>query len=624
MQPETVEVSDTKPGMLRRLFRFLGALVRIVRTLLSTALLLIFIAVLASLFGHDLKPLPAHALLRIAPTGTLVEQRSYTDPRELLGPGGGPAPETRVADLVEAIGAAATDTRIAGIVLELDELAGGGIDKLQTLGQALLTFRASGKPVIAIGDSYTQQQYYLASFADEIHLNPLGNVLLTGIGSYHLYFKEALDKLRINFHVFRVGTYKDAVEPFIGTGMSDASREHTAAWLAELWRAVTTGIESRRDLAAGAVDDYVNHPEAKLAVVNGDGSQLAQQSGLIDHVSTRPELLARLRGLAGKGDEERDYGHVDLREYLAHVKLRKPAAGQPKIGVLVASGVIYDGDQQAGAIGGDSLARLIRQTREKAVVKALVLRIDSPGGSAFAADLIRQELLATQAAGIPVVVSMGTVAASGGYWIAAEADEIWAEPTTITGSIGVFGMVPTFEDTLAAIGIHNDGVGTNPLAGALRIDRPLSDQAARLIQGSVDNIYQRFVGLVASGRGMDVAAVDRIAQGRVWTGRQAQERRLVDHLGGLDAAVAAAARRAGVENYQTVPIEPPLDLRERLLRQLMESGQLPEARIPVPAASLTARVGELLRLLDQGAAGDWMTASRHDVFLHCLECANLQ
>jgi len=618
-------VSDKKPGILRRLLRFLGSAVRIVRTLLSTVLLLVFIAVLASLFGHDLKPLPEHALLRIAPTGTLVEQRSYADPRELLGPGGGPAPETRVADLVEAIGAAATDARIAGIVLELNELAGGGIDKLDTLGQALLAFRASGKPVIAVGDAYTQPQYYLASFADEIHLNPFGNVLLTGLGSYHLYFKEALAKLRINFHVFRVGTYKDAVEPFIGTGMSDASREHTSAWLTELWREITAGIETRRHLTPGTVDDYVNAADIKLAAAHGDGSQLALQSGLIDHVSTRPELLARLRGLAGDGDEERDYDYVDPREYLVHVNLHKPAAAeQPKIGVLVASGVMYDGNQQAGAIGGDSLARLIRQTREKAAIKALVLRIDSPGGSAFAADLIRQELLATKAAGIPVVVSMGTVAASGGYWIAAEADEIWAETTTITGSIGVFGMVPTFEETLAAIGIHNDGVGTNPLAGALRIDRPLSDQAARLIQGSVDNIYQRFVGLVATGRGLDAEAVDRIAQGRVWTGRQAQERKLVDHLGGLDAAVAAAAVRAGVEDYETVPIEPTLDLRERFLRQLMESGQLPEAGILAPAASLTTRVDELLRLLDRGAASDWMTAARHSVFLHCLECASLQ
>lgn len=617
-------MSDTNPGILRRLLRTVGSLVRVVRILLSTTLVLIFIAVLASLFGSEIKPLPEHALLRIAPTGILVEQRSYGDPRELLGSGNGPSPETRVTDLVEAIAAATTDARITGIVLELGELEGGGLDKLETLGRALLAFRASGKPVIAIGDSYTQQQYYLASFADQIHLNPFGNVLLTGIGSYRLYFKEALDKLRINFHVFRVGTYKDAVEPFIGTGMSDASREHTGVWLAELWQAVTTGIEARRHLPAGAIDDYVNHPDSKLAAANGDGAQLALQSGLVDHVSTRPVILEGLRTLSNKGSDERDYGYVELREYLAHINLHRRAdTGRPKIGVLIANGVIYDGDQQAGAIGGDSLARLIRQTREKATIKALVLRIDSPGGSAFAADVIRQELLATQAAGIPVIVSMGTVAASGGYWIAAEADEIWAEPTTITGSIGVFGMVPTFEDTLAALGIHNDGVGTSPFAGALRLDRPMSEQAARLIQGSVDNIYQRFVGLVASGRHMDVAAVDGIAQGRVWTGRQAQERGLVDHLGNLEAAVAAAARRAGVENYETVPIEPPLDFRQRLIRRLMESGDIPEAGIRAPTTSLTARFGELLRLLVTGSASDWMTASRSGVFLHCLECGSL-
>ena len=617
-------MSDKNPGILRRLLRLLDSLVRIVRTLLSTALLVIFIAILASLFGNEIKPLPEHALLRIAPTGMLVEQRSYGDPRELLESGSGPAPETRVTDLVKAITAAATDARITGIVLEPGELEGGGLDKLETVGRALLAFRTSGKPVIAIGDSYTQQQYYLASFADQIHLNPFGNVLLTGIGSYHLYFKEALDKLRINFHVFRVGTYKDAVEPFIGNRMSDASREHTGAWLAELWHAVTTGIEARRHLPAGAIDDYVNHPDSKLAAAHGDGAQLALQSGLVDHVSTRPVILKRLRALSDDGGNERDYGYVELREYLAHINLRQRTdTGRPKIGVLVASGVMYDGDQPAGAIGGDSLARLIRQTREKAAIKALVLRIDSPGGSAFAADVIRQELLATQAAGIPVIVSMGTVAASGGYWIAAEADEIWAEPTTITGSIGVFGMVPTFEDTLAALGIHNDGVGTSPFAGALRLDRPMSEQTARLIQGSVDNIYQRFVGLVARGRHMDVAAVDGIAQGRVWTGRQAQERGLVDHLGNLEAAVAAAAQRAGVQNYETVPIEPPLDFRQRLIRRLMESGEIPEAGGRAPATSLPARFGELLRLLVTGSASDWMTASRSGVFLHCLECGSL-
>ena len=616
-------MSEARPGILRRLFRFLGQVVQVVRALVSGVLLLVLLALLLSLFGGELKPLPEHVLLRIAPAGTLVEQRTYADPRELLG-SGGPAPETRVADLTQAIGAAAADSHITGIALELDDLDGGGLDKLETIGRALLAFRASGKPVIAVADSYTQPQYYLASFADEIHLNPFGNVLLTGLGSYHLYFKEALDKLRINFHVFRVGTYKDAVEPFIGNGMSDASREHNGAWLAELWREVVAGIEQRRHLTAGAIDDYVDHADTRLAAAAGDGAQLALQAGLVDHLSTRVEILKRLRELSDAGDKARDYGYVDLRDYLAHVSQRKPAHPDlPQIGVLVASGVIYDGDQQSGAIGGDSLARLIRQTREKGAIKALVLRIDSPGGSAFAADVIRQELLATRASGIPVVVSMGTVAASGGYWIAAEADEIWAEPTTITGSIGVFGMVPTFEDSLAALGIHNDGVGTGPFAGALRLDRPMSPQTARLIQSSVDDIYRRFLNLVAAGRHLDVAAVDAVAQGRVWTGRQAQERGLVDHLGSLADAVAAAAHRVGIEHYRTVPIEPPMDLRTRLLHDLLDSGELRAARARVPAAALDIRLGELLRLLVRSSAGDWTTASRQGVFLHCLECTGL-
>lgn len=616
-------MSDAKPGILRRLFRVLGRVVQVVRALVGSALLLFLLAMLFSLFGSGLKPLPERALLRIAPTGALVEQRTYTDPRELLGAGGS-APETRVADLVQAIDAAAADSHITGIALELDKLEGGGLDKLEAVGRALLRFRAGGKPVIAVADSYTQPQYYLAGFADEIHLNPFGNVLLTGLGAYHLYFKEALDKLRVNFHVFRVGTYKDAVEPFIGTGMSDASREHTGAWLGELWHGITGGIEERRHLTTGAIDDYVDHADTRLAAVAGDAGQLALQAGLVDHLSTRVDVLTRLRALSDSGDQERDYGYVDLRDYLAHVRLRKPATpGLPQIGVLVASGVIYDGDQQSGAIGGDSLARLIRQTREKGDIKALVLRIDSPGGSAFAADVIRQELLVTKAAGVPVVVSMGSVAASGGYWIAAEADEIWAEPTTITGSIGVFGMVPTFEDSLAALGIHNDGVGTGPFAGALRLDRPMSPQTARLIQSSVDDIYQRFLKLVAAGRHLDVAAVDALAQGRVWTGRQAQARGLVDHLGSLDAAVAAAAHRAGLDHYQTVPIEPPMDLRARLLRELMESDELPDSRTRTPDAVLATRLGELLHLLVRSAAGDWTLAARQGVFVHCLECTGL-
>lgn len=615
-------MSKDRPGLLRRLARAVGRALRLVTTLFRALLALVFVALLISLFGKGLAPLPERALLRVAPEGQLVEQLSLPDPRDLLSADDGPARETRVGDLVEAIDAAAGDAHIQGIVLQADALAGGGLDKLDAIGAALQRFRAASKPVIAVGDSYDQRQYYLASYADEIHLNPLGHVLLTGFGSYHLYFKEALDRLRVQFHVFRVGTYKDAVEPFTESGMSAASREHTAAWVAELWQHYRTGVEARRELASAALDDYIAHLDAKLAAAGGDGAELALREHLVDHLSTRPEITARLRALSGTAgrDDEQGYARVDAHTYLRHTRARPgPDAGQARIGVLVAAGAIYDGEQSANAIGGDSLARLIRKARERDDLRALVVRVDSPGGSAFAADLIRQELLATRAAGIPVVISMGSVAASGGYWIAAEADQIWAEPTTLTGSIGVFGLVPTFEESLAGIGIRSDGIGTHPLSGAFQFGRPLGPQGERLIQSSVEHLYQRFIALVAAGRDRTPAEVDPIAQGRVWTGRQAQQIGLVDQLGSLADAVAAAARLAGVEHYRQVPVEPARDLRQQLLQRLLESGRLPAAGADWTRA--LAELGALFQPLWPARQLPWLNASGPQLLLlQCLEC----
>ncbi|MFZ5653102.1 MAG: signal peptide peptidase SppA [Pseudomonadota bacterium] len=615
-------MSKEQPGRVRRLARGVGRLFRLVATVLRGLLALVVILVLINLFGSRLAPLPASALLRVAPEGELVERLSYPDPRALLAPDAGPAPETRVGDLVEAIDAAAGDARIRGIVLELGELRGGGIDKLDAVGAALQRFRAAAKPVIAIGDDFSQQQYYLASHADEIHLNPLGHVLITGFGSYRLYFREALDRLRIHFHVFRVGDYKDAVEPLTGTGMSTASRAHTRAWLEELWAHYRSGIEARRKLPPGALDTYIDRLDAKLAAAGGDGAGLALQEGLVDRVSTRPEIIAQLQalsGMAGDGSAAREfrdgYPQVEVPTYLSHLR-RLPAGGpdRPRIGVLIAAGPMYDGEQPPDAIGGDSFARLVRKAREQDRLSALVVRIDSPGGSAFAADLIRRELLATQAAGIPVVASMGSLAASGGYWIAAEADEIWAEPTTLTGSIGVFGIVPTFEDSLAALGIHSDGTGTHALAGDLRADRPLSPQVEQLMQTSVEHLYRRFVALVAEGRDQDPAAVDAIAQGKVWTGRQAQRLGLVDQLGSLPDAVAAAARLAGVEDYEQVPVEPPQGLRELVLRRLLEYGPLRGT-----GAAWHQGLQALAERLPPPLAGP-LAAARSRLWLYCLEC----
>ncbi len=619
-------MSKDQPGLLRRVARGIGRAFRILVALVRGLLAIVFILVLLSLFGDGLTPLPSSAVLRVAPEGQLVERRSDPDPRDLLAPDTGPAAETRLGDLVDAIDAATGDPRIRGILLDLDDLQGGGIDKLDMLGEALQRFRSTGKPVIAAGDGFNQQQYYLASYADTIHLNPLGHVLLTGFGSYQLYYKEALDRLKIRFHVFRVGAYKDAVEPITGTGMSPAAREHTAAWLDRLWQHYRTGIEERRDLPAHALDGYIRELDTKLAAADGDGAALAIQEGLVDQLSTRPELIAQLRALAGTAPQgpfqgpATSYAQVEVGTYLRHQRADEHQDAElPQIGVLIAAGTMYDGESPSDAIGGDSLSRMIRNAREQGQLSALVVRVDSPGGSAFAADLIRRELLATQAAGIPVVISMGTVAASGGYWIAAEADEIWAEPTTLTGSIGVFGLLPTFEDSLAAVGIHSDGVGTHPLAGDFRLDRPLSPQAERLIQTGVEHLYDRFIALVAAGRGQDPQAIDRIAQGRVWTGRQAQELGLVDHLGGLPEAIAAAARLAGIDAYREVAVEPPLDLRQRLLRRLLESGRLPGTTIQLPEA-LVALV-KLAEPLLQHPVGSWREATGRHLLLHCLECA---
>lgn len=616
-------MSEHKPGFLRRTARGIGRALRLLTLVLRGLVALVFIVLLVSLFGGGLAPLPDQALLRVAPEGVLVEQLSLPDPRDLLTTEDGPARETLVGDLVEAIDAAAKDARIRGVVLQLDALVGGGLDKLDAIGAALQRFRAAGKPVIAIGDSYDQPQYYLASYADEIHLNPLGHVLLTGFGSYRLYFKDAIDRLKINFHVFRAGTYKDAVEPFTESGMSAASREHTTAWLTELWQHYRTGVETRRKLASAALDDYIAHLDDKVTAADGDGAQLALREQLVDRLSTRPEIVARLRELSGDAstDADRDagYSQVEALTYLDHVRtLPRPDTDQPRVGVLIAAGAIYDGEQSANAIGGDSLSRLIRKARERDDLKALVVRVDSPGGSAFAADLIRRELLATRAAGIPVVISMGSVAASGGYWIAAEADEIWAEPTTITGSIGVFGLVPTFEESLAGLGVRSDGVGTHRLSGAFELGRPLGAQGERLIQASVDNLYRRFIDLVAEGRERDATEVDAIAQGRVWTGLQAQRLGLVDQLGGLSDAVAAAARVAGIEDYQRFPVEPDMDLRQRVLQRVLESGWVPAAGSEVTRA--LSQLAALAQLLPDRQL-PWLKAPGAQLLLHCLECA---
>lgn len=565
-------MSREKPGIFRRIFTWVGKLATFVRWTINLLFLVLIGLFIFSILGADVKPLPGKAALLLMPSGVLVEERSFTDPLTQLMEQSSPYDaETPVRDLTEALKNAAGDSRITGVVLDVSHLAGGGISKLDDVGRAIGEFRKSGKPVIAVSDTYNQDQYYLASFADEIQVNPMGGVIITGYGYYGSFFRQAADKLKINFHVFRAGEFKSAVEPFTRDSMSEEARENAMAWVDELWKKFTTDIEAQRNLDVGAIDRFVETLPSALGNYRGDLASLALSARLVDRIATRPQMAAYLEEKFGA--DEDGFLNINHKTYLAHLRLPlvEPAENESaaNIGVIVASGTILDGEQMEGSIGGDSLSFLLRQARQDTSLKALVLRVDSPGGSAFASDLIRQELLEVRKK-MPVIVSMGSVAASGGYWIAAEADEIWAQPTTITGSIGVFGIIPTFEDSLAALGVSSDGVGTTKLADINHLDRPLSEEAATLIQLSIENIYHQFLALVANGRHSTPDEIDAIARGRVWTGQQAKEIGLVDNLGNLDDAVAAAASRAGIESWNLKYITRPMTFQEQLMKQLAE------------------------------------------------------
>ncbi len=615
-----------KPGIFRRIFAFIGGVGKFLRSAINVLFLVFFLALIGSMFGSNIRPLPAQAFLKVAPSGVLVEQLAYADPlSQLMEQSARHASETLLSDLVKAIDEASQDPRITGMVLELDFLAGGGLTKLNILGNAITRFKDTGKPVIATASNLSQEQYYLASFADEIHLNPMGMVLITGFGAYRSYFKEAADKLGINVHVFKVGDFKDAVEPFIRNDMSEHSKQQTRSWINELWQAYTSQVESNRTLTPGAIDTYIHQMGDNLETIGGNVARLALESGLIDQISTRPALLEHLQILAGKDPEDKHtYLNVGYQEYLFHQRLR-PSTEQShsKVGLIIAKGTIYDGEQFEGNIGSATLSQLLQQTRDNDQIKALVIRVDSPGGSAFASDVIRQEIDLTRASGVPVVISMGSLAASGGYWIAANVDQVWAAPTTLTGSIGVFGLIPTFERMFKTLGIHSDGVSTSPLADIYRLDRPMNKQASRIIQLNVENIYQQFLTLVANGRDMPTSEVHKIAQGRVWTGAQAKKLGLVDNLGDLEDALDAAAALAGLKDYDVEPVERELDFREQALKQLTQRVAQLQSNFSIGnnrQVSIETTVKQRVELLAKKFGLINPVSDPAGLYLECFEC----
>lgn len=612
-----------KPGLIRRLFSTLWAAITWLRVSLANLLfIVILLLVVVALLPKDGGILPDKVALRVAPSGFLVDQFSYVDPiTQLMQQTNEEPAETLVRDVIRAIDGGAADPRITSMVLDLNYLMGGGLSKLEEIGSALKRFRSSGKPIYAISDNYSQEQYYLASYADEILMHPMGSLILTGYGSYRSYFKTALDKLQVNMHIFRTGDYKDAVEPYLRDDMSDASREHNSRWLNQLWLTYTSTVERERKLETGDINNFINHMSERLAENEGDLASTAVGLRLIDRIATHNQQNDYLIRRVGKDPRDNVYQAIDFQDYLRFIPPKNPLPNTDTIGLIVAKGVILDGQQPEGTIGGDTLSELIREAREERDLKALVLRIDSGGGSAFASELIREQLELTRQQGIPVLVSMGSVAASGGYWIAMGADEIWATPTTITGSIGVFSAFPTLENSLDKLGISTDGVGTTELADALRLDRPLSPQAADVLQQSVDSIYQRFLSIVAENRHTTPEQVHAVGQGRVWTGMAAKELGLVDQLGELPEVLAAAAARAGLEEYDVLELQKPLSPRELLAKQLAgEVAKFTPHSVsllqPSPLLAIARAAEEQLQplwqLLNSG--------SSRAVYAHCLDC----
>ena len=520
-----------------------------------------------------------------------------------------------------------TDERISGLVLDLGGLGAGSSDasKLHRIANAIQDFKAGGeKKVIAVGDGYTQEQYLLAAQADKILMDDYGGVIIYGYGRYNVYLKSLLEKLKITSHVFRVGTYKAAVEPFLREDMSPEAKEANAAYLSVLWREMGRTIEAGRSLEAGSVGNYVNNFGSLLREQKGDFAKTAKASGLVDNLLSRAERNDYLVRTFGKAksenkDDETRYKSVGFDTYLT--ALGAPEDGEAdNIALITAAGTIIDGEAPAGqAAGGDTIAGLLKKAREDDDVKAVVLRVDSPGGSAFASDVIRDEVLAIKKAGKPFVVSMGSLAASGGYWIAAPADEIWAAPTTITGSIGIFGYFQTYENAAEWAGISVDGVGTTSLSPILATGLgPLPDNIADIFQQSVENGYDRFLGVVADGRGLDKAYVDTIAQGRVWVGETAKELKLVDELGTLDDAVASAAELAGLEEFDLVEMDEDLTPFEEFVRGLSAKA------VAKLSPSQAKQAGAVMRVVDKAAQEIEFLGEFNDpnaIYARCMACS---
>lgn len=536
-------------GFFKWTWRLLNFVREMVLNLFFIFLVLVGVGIWMQVSGGDSKETASRGALLLDISGVIVDkpdssQRFSKLSRQLLGASSDRLQENSLFDIVNTIRQAKDDRNITGIVMDLKNFAGGDQPSMQYIGKALKEFRDSGKPVYAVGENYSQGQYYLASFANKIWLSPQGVVDLHGFATNGLYYKSLLDKLKVSTHVFRVGTYKSAVEPFIRDDMSPAAREADSRWIGELWQNYLNTVAANRQIPAQQVFPGAQGLLEGLTKTGGDTAKYALENKLVDALASSAEIEKALTKEFGWSKTDKNYRAISYYDYA----LKTPADTGDSIGVVFANGAIMDGEETQGNVGGDTTAAQIRDARLDPKVKAIVLRVNSPGGSVTASEVIRAELAAARAAGKPVVVSMGGMAASGGYWISTPANYIVANPSTLTGSIGIFGVITTVENSLDSIGVHTDGVSTSPLAD-VSITRALPPEAQLMMQLSIENGYKRFITLVADARHSTPEQIDKIAQGHVWTGQDAKANGLVDSLGDFDDAVAKAAELAKVKQW---------------------------------------------------------------------------
>lgn len=609
-------------GLFRWSWRVLNFIREFILNLFLIVLILAGVGIWLQLSSASSSEPVQQGALKVDLSGVLVDKPSVSNrlsriSRQLLGASSDRLQENSLFDVVDAIRQAKSDKNITGMVLDLRDFAGGDQPSLQYVGKALREFRDAGKPIFALGDSYSQAQYYLASYATRVYLSPQGTVDLHGFATNGLYYKSLLDKLKVSSHVFRVGTYKSAVEPFLRDDMSPEARDADGRWVGQLWQNYLNTVSANRQITPQQLFPGAAGIISGLQAVQGDTAKYALDNKLVDVLDSRAAADRELVKTFGWDKASNDYRNVSIYDY----NVKQPTQQDGNIAVILASGAIMDGEESAGNVGGDTTAAQIRDARLDDKIKAIVLRVNSPGGSVTASEAIREELAAAHDAGKPVVVSMGGMAASGGYWISTPADYIVAAPSTLTGSIGIFGVINTVENSLSSIGVHSDGVATSPLAD-VSTTKALPTEVQQLMQLTIENGYRNFVGLVAASRHKTPQQIDAIAQGHVWTGSDAKANGLVDALGDFDDAVAKAAELAKVAKPELSWYQDDPGMIDLLLNQMNASAQavLPAALkvwLPAPVSevmgALQAQPGLMNNLNDP-----------QNRYAFCLTCGNVR